>query len=196
MKKLLAVLSRPENVIGGAAIVLSVCALGVSFYEARLMRAQQSASVWPYLELSRSYFTTTPNAAQGEDGWQLYFNAQNSGVGPAKVRAFELRVDGTLYPTWGDALIALLDVDAAPVYGQSSINGRVVPTGESIRMFETHDPVIARALYEAGDAGRIDFNACYCSVFDECWRTSYSGFGQSEPVRSCPQTPPDRAFQE
>ena len=36
---------------------------------------------------------------------------------------------------------------------------------------------------------RLDFEACYCSVFDECWQTSHTSFGAATPVESCQRSP-------
>ena len=41
--------------VGISAVVIGVCALGVSLYEASLMREEQRAAVIPILELARSY---------------------------------------------------------------------------------------------------------------------------------------------
>ena len=43
---------------------------------------------------------------------------------------------------------------------------------------------LAVSLYEA-QFERLDFEACYCSVVDECWTTGYSGFGTATPVDGC-----------
>ena len=32
---------------------------------------------------------------------------------------------------------------------------------------------------------RLDLEACYCSVFDECWTTSFHTFGEVQPVEAC-----------
>ncbi|MBU2677456.1 MAG: hypothetical protein KJP16_10250 [Gammaproteobacteria bacterium] len=46
---------QPEMLVGISAVVIGLCALGVSFYETSLMRSEQRAAVVPILELGRSY---------------------------------------------------------------------------------------------------------------------------------------------
>lgn len=45
----------PEMLVGISAVVIGLCALGVSLYETSLMRQEQRAASLPLLELSRSY---------------------------------------------------------------------------------------------------------------------------------------------
>ena len=47
--------ANPEMLVGVSPVMIGVCALAVSLYEAGLMREQQRAAVLPILELSRSY---------------------------------------------------------------------------------------------------------------------------------------------
>ena len=46
---------EPEMLVGLSAVLIGVCALGVSLYETSLMREEQRAAVMPILELGRSY---------------------------------------------------------------------------------------------------------------------------------------------
>lgn len=50
-------------------------------------------------------------------------------------------------------------------------------------MFDLADEQFAPAI--VGEFYRLDFEACYCSVFDECWTASYSGFGRHDAVDEC-----------
>ena len=88
-----------------SAVVIGVCALVVSFYEVRIMRADQRASVLPLVELNRS----TLRVARNDPGasasvTQLQFNAENVGIGPARVKNFRVTVDGRPVKTWGEAV--------------------------------------------------------------------------------------------
>lgn len=47
-------LGQPQTMIGLAAILLSLCGLFISLYEASLIRRQQRASAWPHVEVSPS----------------------------------------------------------------------------------------------------------------------------------------------
>lgn len=173
-----------EMLVGVSAVLIGVCALAVSVYETALMREQQRSAVLPILELSRSYFTT-PDSNGNE--WRLTLQVGNVGIGPAQVRDFQVTVDGAAQPTWGAAMQALLRRSEPVAYGQSSINGRTIPPDHSVTMFDLGDTGLAAAILDQFD--RLDYEACFCSVFDECWTTRYTTFGVSVPVDSCPHSP-------
>ena len=170
---------HPEMIVGVSAVLIGVCALIVSIYETRLMRQQQQAAVLPILELGRSHYVT----GDDQDRWRLSLHTSNVGIGPARVLDFRVTVDGEPQRTWGDAMQALLGIDRAVHYGHSSINGRTLPADREIVMFDLSDESLAPAIINAFD--RLDFEACYCSVFDECWTASYSGYGSHEAVDGC-----------
>jgi hypothetical protein len=97
----------------------------------------------------------------------LSFSAENVGIGPARIVDFVVTVDGQPQATWGEAM-------------------------RSITMFELADRSLARDIMERFE--HLDFSACYCSVFDECWTTSYSTFGAPATVASCRRT--ENSFEE
>ena len=181
---------HPEMLVGISAVLIGVCALVVSLYETRLMRSEQRSAVLPLLELSRSYYATDYD--DDAANWRLSLQAENVGIGPARVDDFRVLVDGEPQPTWSAAMQALLGRDALVMYGQSTINGRTIPPERLVTMFDLNNTELAREL--VAEFERIDFEACYCSVFDECWTTSYSGFGTAEPVEACERN--DDSFTE
>ena len=106
---------------------------------------------------------------------------------------FKVTVDDKPQPDWATAIQTLLGTDEPVRYGQSTINGRTIPADKSVKMFDLRDreltPAIVKEFY------RFDYQACYCSVFDDCWVVSYRGFGSSpEPVDDCPKS--EDSFQE
>lgn len=168
-----------EMIVSVSAVVIGVCALAVSLYEAQLMRAQQRASVLPILELSRSHYTNQERT----DNWRLLLQVENVGIGPAKIVDFVVTVDGAPKKTWGDAMEALLGGDARVRYGVSTIGGRTIPADRNVTMFDLSNTELTPDLVREFD--RLDFKACYCSVFDECWTTAYSSIGGTQPVAAC-----------
>ena len=181
---------QAEMLVGVSAVVIGVCALGVSLYETSLMREEQRAAVMPLMELGRSYYLG--GSETFNDEWQLSLHAENVGIGPARVMDFRVFIDGVPKPTWGAAISTLIGRDIAVEYGQSTINGRTVPPDRQITMFELRDTELTAEII--GEFDRVDFQACFCSVFDECWTTSYSTFGATAPVESCQRS--DDSFQE
>lgn len=176
-----------EMLVGVSAVVIGICALGVSLYETSLMREEQRAAVMPLLELSRSY-----NLSETEGKSRLYLQAQNVGIGPAKVVDFKVTVDGKAQPTWDAALRALTGTGEPVSYGQSTINGRTIPADRTVTMMNLNSTEQVDEIMEQFD--RLDFEACYCSIFDECWTTSFSAFGAATEVQACMQS--DASFNE
>ena len=179
-----------EMLVGLSAVAIGVCALGISLYETKLMREEQRSAVLPLLELSRSHYIDAEDTEK--EKWRLTLQAENVGIGPARILDFLVTVDGVAQPTWQAAMAALLRRDVVVRYGQSSINGRTIPPGRTVTMFNLVDRELAMELVREFD--RLNYEACFCSVFDECWKTSYSSFGGSTPVEACPKTA--ASFQE
>jgi hypothetical protein len=171
---------HPEMLVGVSAVVIGICALSVSLYEVNLMRAEQRAAVIPLIEIGRSYFL-----ASGEDqgaGWQLSILAENVGLGPARIMDFRVTVDGAPQLSWRSTMQALLTRDEAVPIILSSINGRIIPANRSIQMFQLKDSQLATEII--GEFDRLEIEACFCSVFDECWTRSMADI-DAVPVESC-----------
>lgn len=181
---------EPEMLVGVSAVVIGLCALGVSLYETKLMREEQRSAVLPMLELARSHYIDRVDGNTNE--WRLSLHAENVGIGPARVRNFIVTVDGEPHRTWYAAMRALVGAEADIEYGQSAINGRTIPPERQVTMFDLATLELADDIIENFD--RLEFSACYCSVFDECWTTSYKTFGVSVPVEECAAS--DESFTE
>ena len=172
---------QPEMLVGVSAVFIGVCALVVSLYETTLMREEQRSAVLPLLELSRSYYTKSGDETR--TNWRLSLHADNVGIGPARIHDFVVTIDGKPYTTWRSAFRALLGSDVPISYGQSTINGRTIPPDRSVKMFDLSNTELVVPI--VAEFERLDFEACFCSVFDECWKTSYSTFGAAELVAEC-----------
>ena len=181
---------QAEMLVGVSAVLIGVCALGVSLYETSLMREEQRAAVMPLMELGRSY--SLGGSKTFNDEWRLSLHAENVGIGPARILDFRVTVDEVPEPTWNAAIRTLIGRDIAVEYGQSTINGRTIPPDRQITMFELRNTELTAEIIDEFD--RIDFEACFCSVFDECWTASYSTFGVTAPVETCMRS--DSSFQE
>lgn len=167
--------------VGVSAVFIGVMALAVSLYETSLMREEQKAAVLPLLELAHSFYVN--DDVSSDDQWRLIFHAENVGIGPAQVEDFQVLVDGEPHPTWNSAIRKMLDRKERVRYNVSTINGRTVPPGRRIDMFTLVDKSLAPDIRNHFD--RLDFEACFCSVFDECWTTRYTALGVTEPVAGC-----------
>lgn len=99
------------------------------------------------------------------------------------MKDFTVTVDGVPLPTWDAAMRQLTGSGERVSHSQSVINGRTIPPDRTIRMFELTDLDLIFEIL--GNYERLEYEACYCSIFDECWTASDSTFGFSEPVEQC-----------
>lgn len=148
-------LLKPEMLIAISAILFSVCALVVSITEVSIMRKQQKATVWPYLELLPSY---------NESGF--YVLMQNKGVGPAIVKSFILKFDGEIIKTWDDFRMKLFGNDSVSITW-STINGQVIAPNEEIKIIIIESDRAARQAIR--NFHRIDIEFCYSSIHNDYW---------------------------
>lgn len=73
------------------ASFISVCALGVSWYQAKLARQQQLASVWPYVSINGYGSANSERQVWG-------IKVMNNGLGPAIIERVEMQLDGKPMP--------------------------------------------------------------------------------------------------
>ena len=165
-------LTRPQTMIALSAVVLSICGLFVSIYEASLIRQHQRASVWPHVAV-------TPSINQGS----VRLFVQNAGVGPARIEAAAVLVDGEVKEDWEDVFLTIMEGPTRVSAYQSLINGQVLPansreerileiSAETAEMNAEPTRVLSRKILE----GAVDVQVCYCSVYDECWMSRMQDF--------------------
>ena len=118
---------NPEMWTAASAVVIGVCALLVSIYQARLMHEQQElmqqeqrATVWPYLDLGTSY-----------SGDALRLMVFNNGVGPARVQGVSASFEGRPLASWSDLLAEVMGGDGYR-FTMSHLSGRVLPAEQHL----------------------------------------------------------------
>ena len=172
---------RFETVGSIAAIVVGVAALFVSWDQARVMRAQQHASVLPAIQID-GY-----RARQAETS-SIGLRVRNAGVGPAIISSVDLARLGE--PSEDFAPIAALLPEGYDLSWATMI-GRVIAAGETVDAVSFHWPSDAlnaettEAL--AAEWASWDVTICYCSVFERCWIAETRGVGdRARDVKACP----------
>lgn len=180
--------SRADLIIAVTAILLSVISLFVAIQNAWTQREMVSASTWPYV-------TGWIKVGANEHG-DIQFGIGNSGVGPAKVRSFQVTYKGQVITSAKDLLRRCcgLPADAktanamlGPWMASTVVNDIVLRAGDDQPAFVLRpnpaNPALAEQYSKA--VKELRFETCYCSVLDECWQT---GDVAMEPVRvkSCP----------
>ena len=147
---------NPDMLIAYSAILVGLCALVVSIYEANIFRQQQKASVWPCLEFS---FSTG-------DGFSYIL--KNKGVGPAIIKWVCVKVDGESVKSWGEYLHNIFDGDSVKLnFRTSFISDRVISADEEIKLLSFDDPVAIHRVISQMD--RVSFEICYRSIFEDYW---------------------------
>jgi len=169
-RKLLPVFSRAE-VTSFIALIVSLGALCVSIYEANIMReqqmimqSQQKTSVFPHLVQDLHY-------SFGDDG-EFVFEIENKGIGPAKIKAATLVLNKKPVNSFLEIKTELDKIFPKEAdYGFSFFNpnGYFISPKEKIaaikityKNFENSMNLIQNLSFE--------YDICYCSIFDECWK--------------------------
>ena len=116
------------------------------------------------------------------DDWQLSLHAENVGLGPARIMDIRVTVDGKPQLSWRSAMQALIGRDEPVAITLSTINGRIIPEDRSIQMYRLRDGQLATEIF--AELSRLQIEACFCSVFDDCWTMNKSD-STPVPVESC-----------
>ena len=121
---------EPDMIVAICAVVVGLCALGVSFYQTLIMREQQRelseqrrAEMWPNLEMGVN-----------NQGDFIRFLVINSGIGPARIKAIRMSHNGEPIRGWDQLLEKVFGRSNIP-YSNSQISDRVLPPGEIIESF-------------------------------------------------------------
>jgi hypothetical protein len=189
-----------DIIVGLSAIFISVISLVVSIEHGRIMermvdqnQKMVEANTLPLLTIGASEVVL----AKGMPKIQLML--QNGGVGPAIIDKFEIRFKGIAYNS-PEALLYTCCVAALPTNGDmsgvyhSKVSGIILPARETLVPI-TIDGRANRKLGEAFDVAKNDlsYRACYCSVLDECWQTSFDD-KRPQPVKQCTVSPEDKLW--
>lgn len=153
-----------QTLLSLAGVFTGAVALYAALNESQAVRQQTAASVWPYMQL-----ITYDSATEEQARFSLQFS--NVGVGPARMRAMQVVVNGEAVGSWAELIADQLE---APVhlgkdYGKSDVSRRVLAPGETVSAFQTEHRELALAMQRAIGGGEAGIRYCYCSIFDECW---------------------------
>jgi hypothetical protein len=174
---------RADRILSVSAVVAAAAAVLVSVYQAQLARAQQKAAAWPYVTQGNSMVRGQPYR------WLV----QNAGVGPARVRSFEVLVDRRPQRTWSQAVRALSgDADPGLVYSHLG-RGSVILPGATVEALVLPADEPATMRFYVGAQTRLAGRLCYCSVYDDCW-VADSDAPEPTPVPACTLVDSAQAF--
>lgn len=181
-----------DLILATCAIFLSLVSLVVAVLHGHTMERMAEANAqlvqansWPFLQVQSSN--------QNASGQEIAFTLSNNGVGPAKISAASIRYKGAPIRNWDAFLDDCCNQPGVPPlhYASAAIMPIVLRAGDSVRFFTVPKPPGDGSAWEKLNVQRHDvsFEFCYCSVFDDCWKTDGSTL-RPEPVEICPGTEP------
>ena len=168
-----------------SAITISVISLFVAVEHGRTEEKLVAANSWPFLV----YQTSSNGLDVGSR--RLDLRLENSGVGPARV---EVKLNGQPIRNRGDLMARCCEVAASNamqqvklgLVSQNDVVG-VLPAREGITFLSWRETPSNRATWDRLDEARhhLTFEACYCSVLDECWTSDLTPTARPSRVEQC-----------
>jgi len=155
-----------------SAILISLTSLIITIVHSRALERMAEANAqlvqansWPFIAIAEGDMS---------DG-QVFIGLKNDGVGPAKIETLELRWRGHSYKDAVEFLTACCGFKYDPQrrYELATSAAQVMRAGEDVHIM-TVEPEADKDVRDRFNAVRLEksfnFNVCYCSVFDECWK--------------------------
>jgi hypothetical protein len=164
-----------ELFVALGAVVVSLASLYVAWQQTHVMQRQLAASVWPSL----SY-----DSSDSRDGARdIMLTIHNGGVGPARIKSFEVSFAGTPVRSSIELLSACCGFreGGRAQWVTSPVRGTILAANQDIHFLEGKPDALDEGVWDRLDKARFKIGAriCFCSVLDECWS---AGFEQGEPV--------------
>ena len=185
-----------DAIVSIAAIFISAVSLYVAIEHGKTERQLVAADVWPFPRAILSGGWDSKNS--------IVVGVANAGVGPAKIRSFEMFYRGQPVSSGLDLLrkccglgpgpdAANAQIPAGHFY--SVIDETVLRAGEDDAVLRVTPSQSAHAVTDRlknySVLNQITFRVCYCSVLDQCWisnlRTTHT-----QAVGEC--TPPEHPY--
>ena len=149
-------------------VVISLCAISLTVFQAMATRRHQRLSVQPRLEV---------NVAASRDG-SLVYTLVNNGFGPAVLKDVEFTVDGA--PIGPDGPASCARIDAAldrgePDWDTSCFDKEgdfVIPAGAEETIYASRRSATspgAAVPPSSEEYLRVGMIGTYCSFYDECF---------------------------
>lgn len=171
-----------------AAIFISLVSLYVAIEHGRTERDLVSANSWPFLQP----FETT-NLTGRDD---VALGVANAGTGPAKIYSVQIALDGKPVSSPAELLERCCGAPAEKAAWHQAFPEGSLRMGAAdlsvLRPGEQTEILVARRnrhndqiVTRFGAAlPRLSFDACFCSVLDECWTSGLRAL-RADRVQSC-----------
>ncbi len=158
-------------------MIIALTAVGLSLNEFSAQRTHDKLSVFPRLIYSFEFNETGA-------GWV----SANVGIGPARLRGFEIIVDGIPLPAetdegktpLPDMLVKALGLPPTSSKFTEPRAGDLYEPNHENKLFWLQPGPAEKLILK--EWNRVEIKACYCSMYDECWTDSERG-PRGEPRR-------------
>lgn len=157
-------------VVALTALFIGLLTAVISIYSASVDRAYAKASVWPKLEIYRSY-----------DIGKFSYGVVNKGTGPAIIKYAKVTANGQYLKKWSEL------PELRNIY-QSHISTITLPSGQRVQ------PLTYKGNLNMLELDRgIGIELCYCSIYEDCWVVDRSNITQE--IKECVISP-EQAFEQ
>lgn len=173
-----------DFIVAGSAILISLVSLSVAIHHGEVQERLVAANSWPFLQAT----TANRNEAGAPE---IRLGVNNGGVGPALLRSVRLIYQGRAVRNSDELLTACCGGGAAlNDLTSSRLSGRVLAAGDRIAFLSLARTEANSAAWDRLNTARfrITYEACYCSVLGDCWRSDLAGL-EPTAVASCPREP-------
>ena len=148
-----------DIIVSVSAVFVSLCALGVSLYQADIQSRTLRAEFWPHVDVLTSWSYGTYRAS-----------VVNSGSGPARIRSVRAWLDGKERTSWW-TIFETMNGKLAQNMAINSLHNRVLRPGDRVDLFVIRVPKRPQdrdSLFK--NRGRIGIEVVYGSVFDDSYK--------------------------
>ena len=177
-----------DLVIAVSAITISLISLFVAIEHGRTEEKLVAANSWPFLVYQTSENGLDPGSRV------LDLRLVNSGVGPARVQWVKMTLDSQPVRTRSDLMSHCCAVPVGDAVSQvklglitqNDIVG-VLPARDEVTFLAWKERPGNQAIWNALNATRhrLKFEACYCSVLDDCWISDLTPTARPRHVGQC-----------
>lgn len=148
--------------IGVTALIVSVCALAISFQESQTLRIQQKAMVYPHVVINQSY---------NSEGFRV--KVVNSGTGLAMINSLKISYAGQEFDNWIEVADRFLPEGHQVNYSiinASEVEKQIIPAERTVVIFgvpwNDETRMLVDSLY------KLEYKLCYCSILQDCWKVT------------------------
>ncbi len=171
-----------SDLIAVAALLMSMLALFVSIYEARILKAQHKImvsqernAVWPYVDGHLIY--------QYTDKILIEYRLENKGIGPSRIDRTQLMVNEEVvenYNQLSEQLSAYFPDSVEIDLALLDMTNQILSPEEEVQILGIQ---VSRFKDDIEIVRNFKINAavCYCSIYNECWSFEDRNEGKNTP---------------